>query len=417
MVIINNMNVIKFHPKSIVYQDVVFCCIDNSHEFFDSWTNEIVKNQADYTINNLCSKDYSVFQGKTPDALLCEVKNSYNFALFFSLGTEFINGEDFFEELKKQCDNNFVIRGHILDRGEAYYELHKQCFLVNLTNYKKIGSPKIGSQILGESHKQIIPIRSKKNYHDDYTPLEISPGTEEKKYSHKCHGHNIISKTLENGYKITAFNSVLRNSKMHLYPESEKDFYSAVKNTYKKDRYCFYQHVHTDNTEEINQEFVNLRQILTPASGQLFFNNLDLSKKCKVIVYDYNDKSIDYWRINAPQHKNVEYEFVNCDLLINSEILLDHVDKSLENSTLFQLSNIFCYEGTSVFYNLKFRNYQEKFLLEKIKKHFPNSYINFSGRALIGFVENIKLFERAKNMTIYNLEDCAKPTWHVNDWL
>ena len=50
-----------------------------------------------------------------------------------STGTEFTNAQQVIDAIAKLCQDDFVVTGHILDRGDAYYELHQQCYLIKFT--------------------------------------------------------------------------------------------------------------------------------------------------------------------------------------------------------------------------------------------------------------------------------------------
>jgi len=150
------------------------------------------------------------------DTYLKSVAPDYDYAIVCRAGHEFINRQVFVEEIDK---DNFFIMGHILDREmlNAYYELHTQCYIINLKTYKELGCPAIGRQSFHSSHKQIQPLRSDENYHDDYTPLWVHPGSHEKSYEHKPHGWNILSIAFKHSLPVLVFNNTLRTSKKFNY--------------------------------------------------------------------------------------------------------------------------------------------------------------------------------------------------------
>lgn len=409
------MNIIEF--KSFNDNDLVFCMLDTTLSIHDLWAKEITKNQADYTLQNLYNKGYTVLQGTNEDQLLRAAQTSYKYACVISTGTELLNGKRCLDGLINACTDDFVVKGHILDRGDAYYELHAQCYLVNLTNYKKIGSPNIGDIVLGEQHTQIRPFRTTTNIHDDYTPVYIKQGKFEQKYNHKCHGWNIIQQTLEHGYGIYAFGDEIRNNKKHLYPESIKDFYRHVSYVYEKERYCANEFVHTEHTEWSNKTFNNLRQVVAPASGEWYKDMLDISQSCTVVLYDYNLQSLKYWKNNVEQIPNVTYHFVHWDLLGQFVNVLEYLDLDLAENTLINLSNIFCYEGTASLTNTRYRIEKENFIINFFKDNISNAWINFSARSSSGFIDKNDYIQRAKDTPIYNMQDLKKPSWHYSDWL
>ena len=405
------MNVIEFKALN---KDIVFCFVDNSHSIQDGWSRELIKNLSDFTISNLYCKDYTVLQGLDEDELLQYASKKYKFACVFSSGTEFINGFDFFNHIEELVKKDFFICGHILDRQDAYYELHSQCYLINLKQYKKLGCPPVGKQQLGSSHRQEKPWRSQETHHDSHTPIWVSGGDTTGTYAHKCHGWNILSIGFQHDLNMLVWDTVARQSKRHHYPESPNDFLEKLQWLHFRERYCATEFVHNKNNEWTNNVTGTLRQLVVPASGTLYFDLLDPTQENTVIFYDYNLKALTAWQEQAPKIKNVTYKFVHWDLLAE-EIDISIIDNSVE--TLINLSNIFAYEGTSVFNSLKYRVYKENQLLSNLKKHIPEAQINFSLRAASGF-DQVCLTGKVKDIALTDISNLRKPTWRFNqDWL
>jgi hypothetical protein len=394
------MNVIEIKTNK---HPIAFCFIDNIHQYKSAWTQELIKNLSDYTLSNLFLKNYDIFQSQDEDsALKLVAEQGYKHAVVFSTGTEFVNGMSFFNEIEKLTKTDYAIYGHILDRKNAFYELHHQCYLINLEIYKKLNYPLVGRTELNSSHNQTIPNRSSENIHDDYTPYWISLGNEKQNYDHKLHGWNIISKFIDHGYKILAFDQNIRNNKKHYYPESQHDFLKHISWAYARYNYCATEFVHLNNTEEINLK-KTYKQIITPASGDWFLKYIDKDNLSNVVLYDYNQKSLDYWQNVLPKLQNVNYKFVKIDLLNQPDYHL--LTENKEEDTLLNLSNIFCYEGTAMFSSLEYRLKKE---LEIINSVPSNWTLTFTGRSASGFTDNFN------NLKINNLR---KPTWHFGaDW-
>ena len=376
------MNIIEFNTD--YNSDIAFCFVDNTRNY-QSNIREFMKNQADGTLANVYAKKWTIYQWINEDALLQHACNKgHKWAVVFSTGTEFINGAAFFDAVQSMVKKDFFIAGHVLDRSDAYYELHHQCYIINLEKYKELSQPVVGEQELGSKHIQYIPERSNDNIHDDYTPLTVSSGNyTREEYQHKCHGWNILSIAFDNNETVLIFDETIRSNKKHFYPESLKDFYKNLSWAYYRLNYCHTTFVHTSNTETIDLPVSQYKQIVTPASGVWFTDYL--APGASVIMYDYNKASLDYWQTQHP-----EYKFVQCDLLGESN-LLDYIDTSIPD-TFINLSNIFNYEGTVFFYSLAYRKYKETELVNRIKSMLPSATINFSLRS--------ELFD-------------IVPTWHL----
>jgi hypothetical protein len=378
---------IKFFENG---KDILYCFVDNTRSYDSAWAREIIKNISDYTISNLHHKGLSLVQSENEDEMLYyAASQGYRHALVFTTGTEFINGDSYFTLITELSSTDYFIYGHILDRNEAYYELHHQCYIINLEKYKDFGYPEVGKQTLGSKHTQDIPWRSTQNYHDDYTPVIVSGGDDSKEYNHKCHGWNILSIAFDKDEEVLVFNPDIRNNKRHFYPESPQDFYQQLSWAYHRLNYCQKDFVHTSNTEVTHLPIKLYDQIVTPASGVWFGSYL--TPDATVIMYDYNQASLNYWKEHAPAIMNVRYKFVLCDLLGNDN-LAEHILPNVPN-TLVHLSNIFNYEGTTFFYSMAYRKYKESELLEAIEAVCPTAEVYFNLEASI--------FDTV-------------PTWHIN---
>jgi len=366
------MNVIEFNPKWRT--DIAFCFVDNTRGY-NSGIRELIKNQADGVLANVYNKGYPIYQWIDEDVLLKHVASlGYTHAVVVSTGTEFINGSKFFEAIEALTKIDFLVAGHVLDRKDAYYELHHQCYVVNLFHYNMLGQPFIGNQELTSPHTQLAPYRTTNNYHDDYTPRAVVAGTEMTNYHHKCHGWHILKIAFDNALPVIVFDDTIRNNKRHFYPESPRDFNKQLGWAYHRLTYCHNTFVHTSNTETINLPVKSYKQIVTPASGEWFKDYLGLDTE--VIMYDYNQASLDYW-----QKKYPNYKFILCDLLSNDN-LLDYIDITIPD-TLINLSNIFNYEGTTFFYSLEYRKFKEIELVNNIQSTMPDAQIYTSMSASV----------------------------------
>ena len=415
-------NIIEFKSLSDQKSKTAFCLVDTIGRSASTWIQEIVKNQSEYTISNVVGKRYDLYQGLDQDILLNHVADlNYEYAVVFTTGTEFIDGYSFFKQIEALVETGTSLAGHILDRGDAYYELHQQCYLINLKTYIQLGRPVVGIQELGQLHQQYNPIRSQENYHDDYTPLWVQPGKSIKTFNHRCHGWNILSTFLNNNQPVTVFDQQTRNSKIHLYPEFVNDFNKNISWIYKRQRVCSTEFIHTSNTEWDFDPNLKFKQIVTPASGIWYNAMVDSNEHTNVIFYDYNQKALDYWRNNVPAVKNIEYKFILLDLLVDDFDIRNLIDTALSNSTIINFSNIFFYEGTACLQPMHYRLSKEAAILDNIKLHAPNAYVTFNMRAAGAFGSKNHLhgeLNKAADIESLHPRDLIKPTWRFNqDWL
>lgn len=355
---------------------IAFCIIDDIDTYATSEIQITIKNICDFTLSNLYVKGYKTFIGKNVDELLQKTKD-FDHVVVMSPGTEYINGYAFFEALENLVRQDFFIAGHVLDRSnyDAYYELHHQCYVINMKHYNALGRPAVGILERNVQHTQIEPHRSASTWHDDYTPKYVTTGDKTRTYNNKCYGWNLLRLAFENMLPVIVFDESFRNNKKHYYPESEQDYYKNVEYIIHKLEYCEKEFIHTDNTEwttGINDKY---EQVVIPASGTLYLDCIDAGR---VIFYDYNQRALDYWKEHCPRKKDIEYIFVYTDLL-NELTLVDHLDPNLK--TLVNLSNIFCYEGTAAKYSLRHRLLAQENLVCKLRTDIKNVNINFTLKA------------------------------------
>lgn len=399
-----------------IKQDIVYCVIDNTHEYRTEWTRELIKNQADFTITNIISKEYDVYQSQSEDAVLKHVTDlGYKYAVVISTGTEFINGDNFFKNVAILTTTDFFVAGHILDRGDAYYELHHQCYVINLEKFKNYNYPLIGKQELGSKHKEEKPWRSKDNWHDDYTPKWVSGGDDTQEYQHKCHGWNILRIAFDADEPVVVFNETIRDNKKHFYPENQEEFLKLVPWAYRRELYCSNEFVHTATTDSIPTVARNIKQVFTPASGTLWLDTIHPTEPVTVVMYDYNQQALDYWKDNVPAISNVTYKFIKLDLLHDNVNLTEILDTYI-NETFINLSNIFAYEGTMFFTSLEYRLSRENKILSHIKETIPAAFIYFTIRAAKGYVDLQSKFY-AKDFQPITIGQLTRPTWHGAEWI
>jgi hypothetical protein len=430
-------------------QDIIYIFLDRISTCQNSWTAELIKNLSDYVLTKIIGHGYDVLQGIDEDELLREAAKDYTHAVVLSTGTEFINGDEFFNEVEKAVyGDEFFLIGHIPDRDDGYYELHEQCYIINLTEYNTLNQPFIGSFAYYSPHTQIKPIRSQDNIHDDYTPVWILPGSKEHTYKHKWHGWNILSTAFAHNKTIRVIPKEFRDNKKYYYPNYEPSFIPTSTYLYGKQSVASQTLFYPFNTEKlVNIDFEGpIRQLVIQASGTQWLEYLTTygyDEKTVVRFVDYNlfalecmhhitsnwtpdtdylefvkeyvtqrqsfiKSSFTNWiTLTGPTQEidsakwldiiqKVKFEFHHEDLVINKGL---EVSKWVDNisGTIIHLSHIFNYDPVSTFYPYKHRLYSERLLLEKLNKHVPGAII-----ILIDSLSAVPL---------------ARPTWHMNgDW-
>jgi len=438
--------------------NVVFICSSNFHAIKNSSAKELMMNLSEYQITSITSEGFDVQVAISETATLTQVVNDYDYAVVYTPDTEF-EGNKFFNNLHELLKKDFFLAGHILDRKEAYYELHEQCYVVNLRKYKEYECPDIGEFGRNQKHFENAPIRSDENFHDDYTPLWVKPGDEFTEFKHKCHGWNILRVAFDNKENVEVFNQNMRNSKRCYYATHETDFIENSQWIYKKYNLCNSRLFYPVNTEEPQEVNVKgpLKQLIVPASGFNWIKYLEkygYDENTEVLFYDYNPNALyymqktvekfsggDYQQFLKKHNRNktpdwlstkleiadhfstvsntwkhitsiVKFKFVECDLLneFNLKILNDE-------NTIFNISNVFAYGPTAFMIGTKERLYKENKLLRILKEKFPKINLIASYHAWDGFVEYPIHADNVTKFDEVDIETLKTPLWRFgNDW-
>ena len=192
----------------------------------DDFAKGYTKNMTDYWSVELSNFFPKQFESDTIFDLLTQShKDGFSQIIVFKQGST-LRGDQFLPEFKKfykeNPDAKFI--GHVLDREEGYYEIHPQAFFIDLDWWSKAGFPEWGERIWDSPLETLVPIRSKENHHDQYTPHWIAPGKELKTYQgQRGEGWNMVKALIESKEKILSWPHGCRVTKQYAYAEVEKD--------------------------------------------------------------------------------------------------------------------------------------------------------------------------------------------------
>lgn len=456
------MNVVKFtETTSSDKNHIIFCIVDRILSCQDN--TEIIKTISDWTIQNITILGYTVLVSADEDTLLRTAADTdAEYAVVLSTGLEFVNSYDWFDCVENLCKDYFFIAGHILDRKEFYYELHEQCYVLNLQDYNKLNRPSIGQQSFFAKHVEITPHRSTENYHDDYTPLWIRPGLSSNEYLHKAHGGKLISIALENNLPIRMFDEALKNNKRYYYPEYSS-YHDQVCFLYMRQGFCNSAAVYLNNSENIVPITISgpIQQLVVAASGLNwvhYLNQHGFDTKTKVKFYDYSFLTLEYIKFLienwdgmnyesfalsyyhdkfrgiaesipfcgstnfeniSPEgwHKvkhTVKFEYHWTDML-NTDSDISWISNT--PGTVINLTNVFNYIGTATVRSVKNRIHCENSFITKIKKIVPDATVIFTRRAASGFADVVTTCDiKANDLILTDIQQLTKPTWHSQDW-
>lgn len=437
--------------------NIIFILESNFHAIKNNSAKELIQNIVEYQIGKLNVMGYDVVVSISIDATISKIIDQYDYAVVFTPDTEF-QGGSFFTHLHKMIEQDFYIAGHVLDRKEGYYELHEQCYVINLKKHTELELPEIGELKRNSEHFTTEPIRSDENFHDDYTPLWIKPGNELKTFKHKWHGWNVIRTALDNKEKIIIFDEDLRMSKKCYYAVHETDFNENSKQIFKKYNQSANRLFYPINTEELQSVSTGtIKQLITPASGLNWLKYLEkhgYDAETEVVFYDWNPNALYYMEeiikkfdggdyhkflVSVNRHKTpdwinskleiaeyfetvshlwhikdkVKFKFVECDLL--NEFTITPIN---HKNVIFNISNIFAYEPTVPFVPTKQRVFKQNQLLRLLKEKYDKIQLIVSQHAWSGFVEYDIDAGSVQDFYEVDIETLKAPMWRFGkDWV
>ena len=282
--------------------------------------NELSDRMTDYTkfyahrINEISQNSIEIFVEDSIDNALNNNHEKYDHILFMAAGVRVFDSSIIFDiEHEIRNTPNYMAAGHILEWKENWYELHHQFIVVNTKNWVSAGKPFYGGWE-GKNDDLVVIERSVENFHDDYTPLWIkNTGRIENRF-HQKQGWNFINEGLKNGFEIINWNQTIRNKRTYYYPESNTElFLECLKNgtvdtslnvnqvKLLQSQFSIRNQIWLLNSEDMeltyNHKETKFDAIALPAGGFKFLDivkNNYLNENGKVIIYDFNDKSLEW---------------------------------------------------------------------------------------------------------------------------
>ena len=460
-------------------QKPILCCIvDNLDNYQSGWAQEISKNLTDFMIRGFDQHKFDIYIGKNEDALLQEAaKESYSHVVMIACGTSFKLSDRIYRAIEQQCEKDFFISGHILDRhnhsfyGRACYELHHQFYIVNLEQYREIGQPAVGVEEWG-TYTQIDPIRSLECLYDnDEVPEWIKPGNIETEFDVKLHGWNILNQGWIHNKTMIDLGPDIRTSKRYAYYEHDHVFTREVSFLYYNHFFC--QNVFAPyNSDDLKPSFEitsPVDQYISVGIGLYWIKNLErlgYTDSTKVIFTDINfnclmfmKKMVEEWNgvdyvsfyqdvmkfqpVDSPFHVYEHTDAWTCEWQkfmalfedwpatwakirsLNFDYqLIDYTSSYNFNwiekgkNTLMNLSDLFNHVPFIPTQPLKYRIGCENRLLDRLQKHDPNINVLLTSRAADGFFaeEVLHLLRKAKDFELTDINKLKSPPWHATDW-
>lgn len=236
----------------------------------------------------------------------------YDYCVILSAGCN-LKSFNFDQEIREFIsENHFGVAGHPLYFPDRWLELHPQFFIVNLSAWEKVGKPDFGNY---PSKPMMMPVieRSQENFHDDYTPIWVRPTGDFAIQDRIGRGWELLKAMFENDWPVITLSENLRFNKFYNYPEVDTDkFKESIKTLTSFENQNWNQNKAITDSLAVkdqiwlfNSETMNITnqgifdKVANTASGfkifDVFYKN-KLSENYKIIIYDFNNKSINWYK-------------------------------------------------------------------------------------------------------------------------
>lgn len=444
--------------------DIIICIYDMLNSCKSNTALEVATNLSDYMVNRFLKYGFDVVIGNTEEELLSFTE--YSHACVIATGTSFKLSDRLIQAIINKCKEDFFLAGHILDRGDYFFELHHQFYIVNLDTYRTLNYPEIGQC----TEKEFSHIQPKSITNDSYISQQLHHGDWYKKYKGKMHGWNIISCGLHNYKPIIDLGEDIRNNKKYFYYEYDHVFLKEI-GELNYNQFLFNNIVvpfNSDRLEDISEFKGPVEQYITTGTGLNWVCNLhklSFTDQTEVIFTDVNPlvlqfmkKMINEWDgknyisfyknfieiipNNLPYNfsayiKNAEQEwerfleenpnwevmwqdvvklkfkFISIDYMTNYN--LDWIRPG--EKTFFNISDVFDHVPTVHNYSVKLRILAENKFINNLKNIDPNIYLLCTSRSAQMFMEEeLITLSIVKDINLIDIETITTPYWHKEDW-
>ena len=450
---------------------IVYCITDYTKSYHSGYAKETAKNLSDYMISKITRHGRDILIGDDVQELVntaCD--HNYTHAVVLAIGTSPRLSDRLYSAIDEKCQEDFLLAGHILDRGDRYYEIHRQFFILNLQQYKDIGCPFFGEEEHVE-HTKIEPIRSKEVVNNDSEiPVYVTKGTVSKTYNEKCFGWNLFTVAVDQNKTLTDVGDKIRNNKKYFYYEHEHVFLREVAELYRYSHFCnnFFAPWNSDKLRDDVELENDLEHYITVGTGLNWVYNINkvgFNETTKVTFTDNSFSTLrfmqtlvnewdgadypsfyaqhhdlipnkphitvdevmpelyiwweqfkshfDNWIVLWNQIKQLQFEYQLIDYTANWD--LSWIDPKL--NTLINLSDLYNHIPYIPFTPLKYRVARENKLIEEINKINPEFYLCLTSRVGNAFTDFEELyFGKAREYHLWDINKFNAPLWHGNEW-
>ena len=452
---------------------IVYCVLDNIENQYSESSKETAKNISDYFLSKAAQRNYDILIDNDTDKLIERASSDrfYTHAVVVITGTHLGLSDRLFQHIEEKCTEHFTLAGHILDRSEAYYEIHNQFFILNLEEFRRIGSPKMGDVDWNKEHTKIEPIRSTECVHgDSEIPVWIKQGIHEKKYTQQRHGWNFVDVGLKNSATFCDVGDDIRNSKNYLYYEYDHVYYKHVPTLFQYQLICntFVAPWNSDSLPNALDCENPVDHYITTGTGLNWLYNLTrlgYHEGTCVTFTDVSDAVLSFMKLLVEEWDGTDYakfyvdnikfipESYDVDLVEleqrirnwwetfgnkfgNFRVLWESIRKLNFNfklidffapneynfiipgqNTFVNVSDAFNHVPYINTANVKFRVARENNLINTLKSIDENIWLHIPSRIGDFYSDNNDIhFGRVKDFNFWDINKFNAPPWHEHEW-
>ena len=288
--------------------DIVF--VDTSRDISDPLLKGFAQNLAEfwfYRFKDSANIDRVMVVPDHDSALRLVRHSDAQFVVISEIGNAFHhrNPLNFLDALDLALGKDVFVMGHILDRGGRYYEVHGQCYVVNVPMFKSILTPPTWH---GEPGLKRRMLRSPDNYHDDYTPLWVRLGEGMVDVPYPAPGADLVA----TGLRVQPFPQEVRDSRVFLYPKkpSYRGNLPQVLSRSGPNRHRHYAFSYEPIPFGLD-ELPPLDYIACPCNGLNLFRYLDITgfnDGMTIQLYDINPTSLEIYQRIMTDWNGMDYD-------------------------------------------------------------------------------------------------------------
>ena len=452
---------------------IVYCVFDNINNQYSDSSKETAKNISDYFLSKVVLNGYDVLIDDTTDKLLQRASKDtfYTHAVIVITGTHLGFSDRLFSSVEEKCKEHFTLSGHILDRGDAYYEIHNQFFIMNLNEYRRLGCPEMGNVDWNKEHTKIEPIRSEECVRGDTEiPVWIKLGNKERTYTQQRHGWNFFNIALQNDAIFCDVGDDIRNNKRYLYYEYDHVYIRQIPDLFNYTLVC--NAMVTPWNSDTLPENINIENpvdhYVTTGTGLNWIHNLlklQYHQDTKVTFTDISYVVLSFMKTLVEEWDGIDYatfymkqlkfvpESYNYDLVNHEQRIRrwwNSFEKTFDNfqdtwlkikelnfdyklldfftdntydfitpneTTFINVSDVFNHMPYVNSANVKYRVARENNLIDSLKNIDENIWLFLTAR-LGDFYSNKKdtHFGKVKDFNLWDINEFNTPPWQEHDW-